>query len=229
MHEKVALIVDDEAAIRRIISAFCERNKILTVECDNGIDAVEIVKNNNNISIAVLDVMMPGIDGFEACRQIKNIKNIPVILLTAKSDEVDQITGFNVGCDDYVSKPFSAPVLIARIEKLINLYNNSSKTDDNAVISHRGVVIDTEAHTVSINSDNIELTRKEFETLLLLLNNKDSVISREEIYHQVWKKEVGGNIRTVDTHMRNIRAKLGECSDIIKTVHGYGYTISKED
>ena len=212
------LIVDDEELMRNIIKDYCLNEGYNTVEAKDGLQAIQKVKDNGDIDIIVLDIMMPNMDGLTAYQEIKKIRNIPTIILSARGEEYDKLTGFDLGVDDYLTKPFSPRELIARIKAILKR--------DNKVVSayeYKTLKIDTKAHAVYIDSKEIELTPKEYELLLFFVENKGIALSREQLLSKIWGFDFFGDDRTVDTHIKTLRSNLGKYRDLIKTVRGVGY------
>lgn len=211
------LIVDDEELIRNVIKEYCLLDNYEVVEANNGLEAIEKVKNNNDIDIIVLDIMMPKLDGFSAFKQIREIKNIPTIILSARNDEFDKLVGFDLGIDDYVTKPFSPKELMARIKAVLK----RSVTTDNFV--YFDLVIDYLGHTVKIDDKELKLTPKEYELLVYFSKNPNIALSREQLLSKIWGYDFFGDDRTVDTHIKTLRNNLGKYRDLITTVRGMGY------
>ena len=212
------LIVDDEVKIREVVNEYA---KVSGYECDqasNGKDAIEMVKNNDYDCI-ILDIMMPELDGFSACKKIKAIKNVPVIMLSARQKEDDKLFSFDIGVDDYVTKPFSPKELMARI-KVVCERNNSRSNDK---YTFEGLVIDVDGRTITIDGEKVTLTPKEFDLLIYLIENKNVALAREKILTNVWNTDFYGDNRTVDTHIKMLRKDLGDYAKYITTVRGMGY------
>ena len=212
------LIVDDEVKIREVVNEYA---KVSGYECDqasNGKDAIEMVKNNDYDCI-ILDIMMPELDGFSACKKIKTIKNVPVIMLSARQEEDDKLFSFDIGVDDYVTKPFSPKELMARI-KVVCERNNSRSNDK---YTFEGLVIDVDGRTITIDGEKVTLTPKEFDLLIYLIENKNVALAREKILTNVWNTDFYGDDRTVDTHIKMLRKDLGDYAKYITTVRGMGY------
>ena len=211
------LIIDDEFGIREVIKEYCLFEKYNVLEAEDGLQALDIVKSNN-IDVIVLDIMMPKLDGFSTFKEIKKIKNIPTIILSARSDEYDKLLGFELGIDDYLTKPFSPKELIARI-KVITKRN---KNDEDKFI-YEDLIVDFKGYTIKIDNKDIKVTPKEFEILTYLIKNKNIVVSRETLLSSIWGYDFFGDDRTIDTHMKMLRNNLGKYRDLIKTVRGVGY------
>lgn len=216
------LIVDDEMLIRNVIKEYSINEGYNILEANDGIEAINMVRNNN-IDLVVLDVMMPNLDGFSACKEIKKIKNIPVIILSARSDEFDKLTGFDLGIDDYITKPFSPKELMARIKAVLK--RNGSFNE----FRYKDLVIDYAGHTVKIEEEELKLTPKEYDILCYLVQNKNIAISRENLLSALWGYSFFGDDRTVDTHIKKLRNNLGKYRDLIITVRGMGYKFEIKD
>ncbi len=226
------LIADDEQLIRTLIRDFLEKAGYEVTEAVNGLEAVELFSAVGDFGLVILDIMMPVMDGYEALKQIRTISDVPVILLTAKSEEQDEIDGLNCGADEYVTKPFSPRTLVARVDALIRrsgAYSagpaaaKSKDTEDPDVLKAGGIVIDKAAHTVTVDGVDTELSFKEFELLAYFIENSGIALSREKILNNVWDYDYYGDSRTVDTHVKKLRAKLGRAGEMIQTVWGLGY------
>ena len=212
------LVVDDEELIRDIIREYLENEDYKVLEASNGLEAIDKVNKNDDIDIIVLDLMMPKLDGFSAYKEIEEIKNIPTIVLSARSDECDKLNGFDLGIDDYLTKPFSPKELIARIKAILKRsYPNKDE------FNFKNFKIDKVGHSVYIKNKEIELTPKEYELLIYLEENKNIALSREQLLDKVWGYDFYGDNRTIDTHIKMLRNSLGEYRDLIKTVRGMGY------
>ena len=212
------LIVDDEDLIRNIIKDYCLNEGFSIVEACDGVDAIEMVKNNSDIDIIVLDIMMPNMDGYTAYKEIKKISSIPTIILSARGEEYDKLMGFDLGVDDYLTKPFSPRELIARIKAILKRDNKVTE-----IYSYKDLKIDIKAHSVYIKDKEIELTPKEYELLLYFVENKSIALSREQLLGKIWGYDFFGDDRTVDTHIKTLRSRLGKYRYLIKTVRGVGY------
>ncbi|MBO4894127.1 MAG: response regulator transcription factor [Clostridia bacterium] len=223
---KKILVADDEALIRRLICDFLHKNEYVTVEAENGRVALELFNSQRDIALAVLDIMMPEVDGWEVCRKIREKSNIPIILLTARSQEFDQLSGFEAGCDEYVTKPFSPVVLVKRIDALIKRSELASEAAAGDVISFDTLVIDKPAHVVKVDGTPCELTIKEYNILLKLAENPGRTYSREQLLDDIWGIDFSGDARTVDSHVARLRTKLGSWGENhLKTIYGIGYKI----
>lgn len=213
------LIVDDEERMRKLLKDFLSNKGYLVVEAQNGEEAVDIFLNSKDISLIILDVMMPVMDGWEACKLIREYSKVPIIMLTAKSEEKDELKGFELGVDEYITKPFSPKILVARVEAILR----RSQGEESEIVEAGGIKIDKMAHSVSIDGKEIELSYKEFELLTYFLENKGIALSREMILNHVWNYDYFGDARTIDTHVKKLRSKMGEKGDLIKTIWGMGY------
>ena len=215
------LVVDDESRMRKLVHDFLAREGYEVVEAADGEEALDIFYSDKEISLIVLDVMMPKINGWEVCREIRKISKLPIIMLTAKGDESDELNGFEIGADEYISKPFSPKILVARVTALLRRANKIGETAD--IHEAGGIVMDKTAHTVAIDGQNIDLSVKEFELLDYFMNNRGIALSRERILDSVWSYDYFGDARTIDTHVKKLRSKMGAKGDYIKTVWGVGY------
>ena len=218
------LIVDDEELIRNIIKEYCHNEGYLTDEASDGLEAIEKVKEND-YDIIILDLMMPKLDGYSSYGEIKSIKNIPTIILSARSEEADKLLGFNLGVDDYMTKPFSPKELMARIKAVLKR-NNKENTD---IFKYQTLQIDKIGHSVTIDNKEITLTPKEYNLLLYFIENKNVALSREQLLNKVWGYDFYGDDRTVDTHIKMLRNNLGKYRNLIKTVRAVGYKFEIKD
>ena len=218
---KTILIVDDELRIRKLIADFLIREGYSTLEADNGRVALELLAAEQ-VDLIILDVMMPEHDGWTVCRELRKKSNIPVIMLTAKGEEVDQLFAFEIGADEYVTKPFSPKVLTARVNALFR------RIEREKAIVYDGLEINTTARQVSINDQFLDLSPKEYELLTYLTENSGKALSRQQILNQVWSYDYFGDLRTVDTHINRLRTKLGDKSALVQTIRGYGYRFEAE-
>ena len=215
------LVVDDESRMRKLVHDFLTREGYAVVEAADGEEALDIFYSDKEISLIVLDVRMAKINGWEVCREIRKISKLPIIMLTAKGDESDELNGFEIGADEYISKPFSPKILVARVTALLRRANKIGETAD--IREAGGIVMDKTAHTVAIDGQNIDLSVKEFELLDYFMNNRGIALSRERILDSVWSYDYFGDARTIDTHVKKLRSKMGAKGDYIKTVWGVGY------
>ena len=213
------LVVDDEEMIRNVIEEYLKNEEYSYIEATNGYEAIDKVKFNSDIDLIIMDIMMPKLDGFSACKEIKKIKDIPVIVLSARGEEYDKLLGFDVGIDDYVTKPFSPKELIARIKAVMKRVNGE---EENQFI-YQDLVIDYKAHTVKINNEPLKLTPKEYDLLVYFVNNQNIALSREQVLSNIWGYDFYGDDRTIDTHIKMLRNNLGKYRDLIVTVRAVGY------
>ena len=214
------LVVDDESRMRKLVKDFLVKRDFEVVEASDGEEAIEMFYSNKDIALIILDVMMPKMNGYQVLKEIRMSSKIPVIMLTAKSTEYDELQGFDKGADEYITKPFSPKILVARVEALLRR-SNILEADDNLEIG--GIQIDKSAHTVTIDGEPIELSFKEFELLQYFMENKSIALSREKILNNVWNYDYFGDARTIDTHVKKLRAKMKDKGDYIKTIWGMGY------
>lgn len=220
MNDKMILIVDDESRIRKLIKDFIEQEEYSVIEAADGEEAVEQFEANiNKIKLVILDVMMPKQDGWSALRQIRQISNVPVIMLTARSEEQDELFGYELGVDEYVSKPFSPKILIAKIKAILQRTSPKEVEKKN----YDGIEIDTEGRNIIVDGKQIELSLREYELLKYLLDNENIALSRDKILNNVWNYDYYGDSRTIDSHIKKIRHKLGKKGKYIKTMRGVGY------
>lgn len=219
MDKLKVLVVDDEARMRKLVRDFLVKQDFEVLEAGDGEKAVEIFYDNKDIALIILDVMMPKMDGWEACREIRQYSQVPIIMLTAKSDEKDELLGFELGVDEYISKPFSPKILVARVEAILRRTNAIGEEKKEI----GGIVLDQAAHEVTIDGKQIELSFKEFELLAYFIENRGIALSRERILNNVWNYDYFGDARTIDTHVKKLRSKLGEKGAYIKTIWGMGY------
>lgn len=219
MERLKVLIADDEARMRKLVSDYLTRNDFDVIEAEDGEEATDIFFRVKDIALVVLDVMMPKMDGWEVCTEIRQHSKVPIIMLTAKSDEKDELLGFKLGVDEYITKPFSPKILVARIEAILR----RSNAIDNDITDIGGIKIDKSAHQVSVDGKEIDLSVKEFELLSYFVLNKGVALSREKILNNVWNYDYYGDARTIDTHVKKLRSKIGEKGEYIKTIWGMGY------
>ncbi len=213
------LVVDDESRMRKLVRDFLVNNNYEVIEAENGEQAVDIFFETKDISLIILDVMMPKMDGYQVCREIRQYSKVPIIMLTAKSEERDELLGFEYGVDEYISKPFSPKILVARVEAVLRRTNS----DENFTYEVGGITLDKSAHMVKIDGKEIELSFKEFELLTYFIVNQGVALSRERILNNVWNYDYYGDARTIDTHVKKLRNKMGDKGDYIKTIWGMGY------
>lgn len=219
------LVVDDESRMRKLVKDFLIKSNYEVLEAENGSKAVDIFFEQNDIALIILDVMMPVMDGWQACREIRACSKVPIIMLTAKSDERDELQGFELGVDEYISKPFSPKILVARVEAILR---RTSQVSADSILEAGGITINKAAHIVTIDGKQIELSYKEFELLSYFIENEGIALSREKILNSVWNYDYFGDARTIDTHVKKLRSKLGEKGDLIRTIWGMGYKFEVE-
>lgn len=218
------LVVDDESRMRKLVKDFLSRNNYEVIEAENGLRALDLFYETKDIALIILDVMMPEMDGWQVCKEIRQYSKVPIIMLTAKGTEQDELQGFELGVDEYISKPFSPKILVARVEAILR---RSGATDE-GVMEAGGIVLDKSAHQVTIDGKPVELSFKEFELLTYFVVNQGVALSRERILNNVWNYDYFGDARTIDTHVKKLRNKLGEKGDYIKTIWGMGYKFEVE-
>lgn len=214
------LVADDEAKMRKLVKDFLLRSNFEVFEAGDGAEALDVFYDHPDIALIILDVMMPKLDGYGVLREIRASSKVPVIMLTAKSAESDELLGFELGVDEYITKPFSPKILVARVEALLKRTGNAGKDD---ILECGGIRVDKISHTVLSDGKQIDLSFKEFELLTYFIENKGIALSREKILNGVWNYDYFGDARTIDTHVKKLRAKLGEKGDMIKTIWGMGY------
>jgi DNA-binding response OmpR family regulator len=215
------MVVDDEARMRKLVKDFLVRKDFEVVEAADGEEALDLFYKNKEIALIILDVMMPKMNGWEVVKEVRETSKIPIIMLTAKGDETDELQGFELGVDEYISKPFSPKILVARVEAILRRTNKLGA--ENASLEMGGIVLDAAAHQVTIDGKQIELSYKEFELLNYFMENSGIALSREKILDSVWNYDYFGDARTIDTHVKKLRSKMGEKGDYIKTIWGMGY------
>ena len=219
--EKVKiLIVDDESRMRKLIKDFLEREGYQTLEAADGVEAMDIFYENRDVALIILDVMMPRMDGWAVCREVRESSTVPIMMLTARSEEHDELKGFELGVDEYIAKPFSPKILVARVNALLKRVNGGAS---GSTISAGGIEIDKTAHIVKLDGQEIDLSVKEFELLVYFIENQKIALTREKILNHVWNYDYFGDARTIDTHVKKLRSKMGEKGDYIKTIWGMGY------
>ena len=214
------LVVDDESRMRKLVKDFLTKKNFQVLEAGDGEEAMDIFYEEKDIALIILDVMMPKMDGWEVCREIRKNSKVPIIMLTARSDERDELLGFDLGVDEYISKPFSPKILVARVEAILRRTGQGSAED---VLSAGGIVIDKAAHLATVDGKTMDLSFKEFELLTYCLENEGIALSREKILNSVWNYDYFGDARTIDTHVKKLRSKMGDKGEYIKTVWGMGY------
>ena len=214
------LVVDDEARMRKLVNDFLTKAGYHVLEAADGEEALQVFYDNKDIALILLDVMMPKMDGWDVCREIRTDSKVPIVMLTARSDEMDELLGFKLGVDEYISKPFSPKILVARVEALLRRAKNVNEKE---IIEVGGILLDKSAHIVTVDGEEVELSYKEFELLAYFLENKGVALPREKILYHVWNYDYFGDARTIDTHVKKLRSKLGSKGDYIKTIWGLGY------
>lgn len=226
MEKLKILVVDDESRMRKLVRDFLVRQDYEVLEAGDGEEALDIFYREKDITLLILDVMMPKMNGWEVCREVRENSKVPIIMLTAKSDESDELMGFDLGVDEYISKPFSPKILVARVEAILRRTN---QIGDSSQIKKAGlIVLDKTAHEVTIDGKSVELSFKEFELLEYFMDNQGIALSRERILNSVWNYDYFGDARTIDTHVKKLRSKLGKQGEYIKTVWGMGYKFEVE-
>ena len=214
------LVVDDEERMRKLVRDFLVKHGYIVVEAANGEEAYNIFTSSNDISLIIMDIMMPKMNGYETSEEIRKLSDVPIILLTAKSEEKDELKGFEIGVDEYITKPFNPNILVARVEAILR--RTSGESGDNT-LSAGGVVLDKNGHTVTVDGQIIDLSFKEFELLEYFMQNQGRALSRENILNRVWNYDYYGDARTIDTHVKKLRNKMGKKGELIKTIWGMGY------
>ena len=225
MAKQTILIVDDESRMRKLLSDFLVKTGYSVLEAENGRQALDVFNREKDISLMILDVMMPEMDGWEVCREVRKSSDLPIIMLTARSEEKDELLGFKLGVDEYISKPFSPKILVARVEAILR---RTSDTVSEALIECGAIRVDQTAHIVYVDDETVELSVKEFELLVYFMENKGIALSREKILNSVWNYDYFGDARTIDTHVKKLRSKLGARGNYIHTIWGLGYKFEPE-
>ena len=225
MEKLKILVVDDESRMRKLVRDFLVKRDFDVVEAGDGEEALDLFYADKDISLIILDVMMPKMNGWEVCREIRETSKVPIIMLTAKGDESDELTGFELGVDEYISKPFSPRILVARVEAILRRTNQLA-TEGHMELG--GICLDKAAHTVTIEGKNVDMSYKEFELLTYFMENEGIALSREKILNHVWNYDYFGDARTIDTHVKKLRSKMGEKGEYIKTIWGMGYKFEVE-
>mgnify|MGYP001030478377 FL=1 len=225
MDKTKILVVDDESRMRKLVKDFLARQGYTVLEAADGMEAMDYFYEDKDIALIILDVMMPKMDGWQVCREIRMHSKVPIIMLTARSEERDELQGFDLGVDEYISKPFSPKILVARVEAILRRTQGSGNTDE---ISAGGIVVDKAAHTVMSDGSPVDLSFKEFELLTYFMENQGIALSREKILNNVWNYDYFGDARTIDTHVKKLRSKLGDKGEYIKTIWGMGYKFEVE-
>ena len=226
MEKRKILVVDDESRMRKLVRDFLTKQGFEVLEAGDGEAALDIFYADKDIALLILDVMMPKMDGWQVCREIRSHSKVPIIMLTARGDERDELLGFELGVDEYISKPFSPKILVARVEAILR---RTSQTDADGVLRAGGVEINKVSHIASIDGEPMELSYKEFELLAYFMENQGIALSREKILNSVWNYDYFGDARTIDTHVKKLRSKMGEKGEYIKTIWGMGYKFEVEE
>ena len=225
MDKTKILVVDDESRMRKLVKDFLVRQGYTVLEAADGMEAMDYFYEDKDIALIILDVMIPKMDGWQVCREIRMHSKVPIIMLTARSEERDELQGFDLGVDEYISKPFSPKILVARVEAILRRTQGNGNTDE---ISAGGIVVDKAAHTVMSDGSPVDLSFKEFELLTYFIENQGIALSREKILNNVWNYDYFGDARTIDTHVKKLRSKLGDKGEYIKTIWGMGYKFEVE-
>lgn len=223
MEEIKILVVDDEERMRKLVKDFLTIKGYKVIEAADGKEALDIFMTTRDLKLIILDVMMPKMDGFEVLKSIRTYSNLPVVMLTAKSEERDELEGYKLLADEYITKPFSPKILVARVEAILRRVTNKDMK-----LSAGGITIDKSAHIVKIDDKDIDLSYKEFELLTYFIENQGIALSREKILNNVWNYDYFGDARTIDTHVKKLRAKMGNKGELIKTIWGMGYKFEVE-
>ena len=220
MNDVTILVADDEARMRKLVKDFLNKNEYKVLEASNGEEALKVFEENKNkINAILLDVMMPKLDGWSVLRQIRQDSKVPIIMLTARGEEQDELFGFELGVDEYISKPFSPKILVARVEALLK----RTRAEENGTKDYGGIIIDSKGRTVTVDGKQIEMSLREYELLKYLVDNKGIALSRDKILNNVWNYDYYGDSRTIDSHIKKIRHKLGKKGKYIQTIRGIGY------
>ena len=220
MDRQKILVVDDENRMRKLVKDFLQRENFEVLEAGDGSEALDVFFAHQDIALIILDVMMPKMDGWQVCREIRSYSKVPIIMLTARSDEKDELQGFDLGVDEYITKPFSPKILVARVEAILRRSNVLAADDTMEAV---GIELNNAAHEVLIDGKSVELSYKEFELLAYFMSNQGVALSRERILNNVWNYDYFGDARTIDTHVKKLRSKLGAKGEYIKTIWGMGY------
>ena len=220
------LVVDDESRMRKLVKDFLTKKNYAVIEAGDGVEALDKFFEEKDISLVILDVMMPKMDGWQVLREIREYSQVPVIMLTAKTDERDELQGFDYGADEYISKPFSPKILVARVDAILR---RSNALVEEKQLKAGGIILDQAAHSVTIDGTNVDLSFKEFELLTYLMENQGIALSREKILNNVWNYDYFGDARTIDTHVKKLRSKMGERGNCIKTIWGMGYKFEVQE
>ena len=222
MEKLKILVVDDESRMRKLVRDFLVKQEYEVLEAGDGEEALDVFFEQKDTALVILDVMMPKMDGWQVCREIRRYSKVPIIMLTAKGDEQDELQGFELGVDEYTTKPFSPRILVARVEAILRRTNLLASEE---VLKAGGIELDKAAHLVKIDGEAVELSYKEFELLAYFMENQGLALSREKILNNVWNYDYFGDARTIDTHVKKLRNKLGEKGNLIRTVWGLGYKL----
>mgnify|MGYP004446213363 FL=1 len=225
MKKMKILVVDDESRMRKLVKDFLTRAGYQVLEAGDGMEAMDLFYEDKDIALIILDVMMPKMDGWQVCREVREHSKVPIIMLTARSEERDELQGFELGVDEYISKPFSPKILVARVGAILRRINGTDMSD---ILDAGGIKIDKAAHSVMIDDKPIDLSYKEFELLTYFVENQGIALSREKILNNVWNYDYFGDARTIDTHVKKLRSKLGDKGEYIKTIWGMGYKFEVE-
>ncbi|MDE5939549.1 MAG: response regulator transcription factor [Lachnospiraceae bacterium] len=225
MDKSKILVVDDESRMRKLVRDFLVKNNYEVVEAADGEEALDLFFEKDDMDLVILDVMMPKMDGWQVCREIRAYSKVPIIMLTAKSDERDELLGFELGVDEYISKPFSPKILVARVEAILR---RTGQAAAEMIVEAGGIRLDKQAHSVTVEGNSIDLSYKEFELLAYFMENKGIALSREKILNSVWNYDYFGDARTIDTHVKKLRSKMGSKGELIKTIWGMGYKFEVE-
>jgi DNA-binding response OmpR family regulator len=225
MDDSKILVVDDESRMRKLVRDYLTKNGYGVVEAADGEEAINIFMKTKGVSLVILDVMMPKLDGYEVAEEIRKLSDVPIIMLTAKSSEADELKGFELGIDEYITKPFSPKILVARVEAVLR---RSLANDADELLNVTGIELNISAHRVLVDGEEVELSYKEFELLNFFMKNQGVALSREKILNNVWNYDYFGDARTIDTHVKKLRNKLGKRGDYIKTIWGMGYKFEVE-
>ncbi len=225
MEKSKILVVDDESRMRKLVRDFLVKNNYEVVEAADGEEALDLFFEKNDMDLVILDVMMPKMDGWQVCREIREYSKVPIIMLTAKSDERDELLGFELGVDEYISKPFSPKILVARVEAILR---RTGQAAAEMIVEAGGIRLDKQAHSVMVEGKPVDLSYKEFELLAYFMENRGIALSREKILNSVWNYDYFGDARTIDTHVKKLRSKMGDKGELIKTIWGMGYKFEGE-
>ena len=225
MDRQKILVVDDENRMRKLVKDFLQRENFEVLEAGDGSEALDVFFAHQDIALIILDVMMPKMDGWEVVKTIRKYSRVPIIMLTARGEESDELQGFNLGVDEYISKPFSPKILVARVEAILR---RTGQSNPDEILSAGGIVIDKAAHQATVDDKPMDLSFKEFELLTYFLENQGIALSREKILNSVWNYDYFGDARTIDTHVKKLRSKMGDKGEYIKTVWGMGYKFEVE-